>query len=525
MISCDAGRGTIERAARRARSAARVGAESCGHLKPFLPWPRMQTVTRMQSSGRARCRALLVSAVLGALCFGLPGCERREAQDESVHAQTLSALPVLSADRLGLMDAAVAALVRERAALAEARPNDPGVLANFAYALHANGSDADALKVYQRLEAIEVREGRWSLMAARALRSLGRMDEAVASMERAADLGFAGGLPHAYLGFWLLERGDVEASRAAFDQAMRSPQPVINATIGRAQVAIAEGNTQEAMRLLGIARSAAPNERYARYLLGLCLREIGDIDGARIELAVGAGSQVNWSQQDPTLSVVHGHWVGYRRDYNFGSSLLGAGQLDRAATVFEDLHRRHPDDVPVMTALGSVMINQGRSDEAIELLVGGIARAGDHYAIHQTLGLAFERSGHLERALEHSGRAADLHPGMVQTQTQHARQLAAAGRAEEAEVVYRKAIQTNPAHSAASLALAEFLLGHGRREEAVQTLTTSAQLNPGDAEPVVALAHLALEGGQRDRTRQLLELALRINPEHAAARQMLSRLR
>ena len=488
-----------------------------------LPWPRMQIAMRAPPPGRARCRAFLASMVFAALCLAT-GCEREPAGD-APRAASLPALPVMSAQRLAPVDAAVAALVRERAALAEARPNDPAALTSFAYALHANGLEADAVMVYRRLEVAQPKEGRWSLMAARALRSLGRMDEAMTSMQRAADLGFADGVPHAYLGFWLLERGDVDASRAAFDRAMQSPQSVINATIGRAQVALTEGETQEAMRLLGLARTVAPNERYARYLLGLCLREIGDISGAQIELAVGAGSQINWAQQDPTLSEVRSHWVGYRRDYNFGTSLLNAGQLDRAAGVFDDLHRRHPDDVPVMTALASVMVNQGRSGEAIDLLVRGITRTGDHYAMHQTLGLAFERSGQLERALEHSQRATELHPGMVQTQTQYARQLAAADRVEEAEAVYRTAIQTNPAHSAAAIALAELLIGLDRRPEAVQILTTSAQLNPGDAEPVVALAHLALEGGQRDRTRQLLELALRIDPEHAAARQMLGRLR
>jgi len=137
-------------------------------------------------------------------------------------------------------------------------------------------------------------------------------------------------------------------------------------------------------------------------------------------------------------------------------------------------------------------------------------------------------------ALLAAGRAAEAEPVFrqalgagagVAARVGLARSLRVLDRVADAEATYLEAVEVLPSYAPAALGLAELRWEAGRRDEAIQTLIAFLDLDPGHVEGLVRLGCWLQETGREKHAARALDRALHLDPSNRRARQLLDRFR
>lgn len=121
---------------------------------------------------------------------------------------------------------------------------------------------------------------------------------------------------------------------------------------------------------------------------------------------------------------------------------------------------------------------------------------------HMELASAYGRAGRIEDAERHFARAMEIKPDYASASYNHANTLARAGRFAEAATIYQRTLELDPKLARAwhNLALTQKILG--RRQEYVASLAREVELDPG---AVTARLELAENLLALDRNREAIE--------------------
>lgn len=220
-----------------------------------------------------------------------------------------------------------------------------------------------------------------------------------------------------------------------------------------------------------------------------------------------------------------GRRPGFRASphYSEGLHALATGQLELAVHELDKVLREHPDGVEVQQVLAHLYREVGRTERAIEVHRGLIARrdlsrAERAYAL-ASLGTDYRKAGMLDRAAEAYREAL-----LVEPRNLHA--LAGQQKLHEEQREWREAfeIQTRIARMRKSddalvlgflqTELGKEALAGGRREAAEAAFRTALSLDRRVFPAHLALADLWLERDPR-RAAQVLEDAIAAVPERA----------
>ncbi|MCX6349647.1 MAG: tetratricopeptide repeat protein [Candidatus Aureabacteria bacterium] len=135
---------------------------------------------------------------------------------------------------------------------------------------------------------------------------------------------------------------------------------------------------------------------------------------------------------------------------------------------------------------------------------------------YTTMGIAHQKAGRIEEAIGAYESSLRLKPS-ARTEKNLADAFFRAGREEEAEEHYRRAIALDPAFGQIRNDLAQALSARGRKDEAIAQLTEAIRLQPDNAAAHNALASILLELGRKEEASFHYREALRINPRYAIA--------
>jgi predicted Zn-dependent protease len=164
----------------------------------------------------------------------------------------------------------------------------------------------------------------------------------------------------------------------------------------RAAAAIGAGHSEEALRDAGVALAAQSERDDIRLILAQALLGLGRDADADAELARLGAEQ-----------VAAAPWAALRR----ARSLAAAGDPVAAIEVLERTRARHPDELGVCAALGGLLEDEGRLEEALAVREAALRGAPDSAALRNDVAWTLSRLGRdLERAEGLAEAAAREHP-------------------------------------------------------------------------------------------------------------------
>ena len=166
-----------------------------------------------------------------------------------------------------------------------------------------------------------------------------------------------------------------------------------------------------------------------------------------------------------------------------------------------DVVPHHPD---ALHYTGLLAHQQGRTDEAIDLIGQSLALSPNQADWHSNLGIVLQSNGRLADAIAEYERAIAIDPGHANAHSNLGVLLRATGRPEEAEAAYRTAIRLCPDHADAYTNLGILLNGLNRAKEASECFCRAITLRPKhpDARRLLALAHCMI--GEVDEAVKIL---------------------
>ena len=355
-----------------------------------------------------------------------------------------------------------------------------------------------------------------------------------------------------------LAEDDVEGALPLLETAASAPASPAGAAyeLGRALALL--GRREEAVSWLRRAVAESPEDSEARFRLGQLLAQDPDADRAAEGQRLLSGYEENRlraRRRDLLLAAVYDHRVvaGSVVDGTPGAAagqgrndwvellglLLDGGDHVEATRVAQAASVRYPGDpafeigrarahllsgnpaaaaevlAPLVPGSGETL--EGASLSAARWLADARLRGGDPAAaaalfsrvldaggdgvsprIRAAAATAFAMSGDPARALTLFDEVLDRTPGPARAGplSDSALVLEMLGRPGEAESRYRQSLEADPAHTAASLGLAELLLRAGRSGEAAQVLRSALEHAPGDPALRDLLSRAVPGGGQ-----------------------------
>jgi arylsulfatase A-like enzyme/Flp pilus assembly protein TadD len=181
--------------------------------------------------------------------------------------------------------------------------------------------------------------------------------------------------------------------------------------------------------------------------------------------------------------------------------LIALRKRDPAAALdgYRELANSHPDDLMARRTIGAILIELGRTDEAVPVYEELIERQPEGVIGLRTLAFLYMRQGRHEDALNLADAAVALNDESSLSLLIRSVVLSAMGRHDEALETAERAVEYDPRHDAALLQRGELLLRAGRWDDAARSLE---QIDEGDAnryEGLRLLDQALARGGHEER--------------------------
>jgi putative PEP-CTERM system TPR-repeat lipoprotein len=304
------------------------------------------------------------------------------------------------------------------------------------------------------------------LVKAQWLLADGKVDEALATTTAVIARDPTSPAAQYVLGRVHSARNEVDAAITAYQEVLRINPKATEARLGLARLHLADGRPDESVRLAREALNQNPTSADARLLMvrGLLARnELGPAERVLNELAV----------RFPNAAQVH---------TQMGLLSGRKGNNDAARRHFEKALQLDPDDTEALVGIVALDLGSGRRAEA--------------------------RKRVEERLSSRSS------PALL---TLAARTFVAAGDSAAAERVLRQAIEEDPSHLPAFVALGQLYIGLGRLDEARAEFESVARRSPKPAAAITMLGTILEASGQIDAARREYERAVGLDPSAAVA--------
>lgn len=312
-------------------------------------------------------------------------------------------------------------------------------------------------------------------------RQVGRDDLAVHFLTRAT-AGDAGGRAHRDLGHALKSLGRLDEALASYDAALSRDPDLADAHLGRGSIHQERGNLEEAAASLERASSLRPDLADAHFNLGVVSQALG-----RLEQAVGAYGRL--------VALRPGFALGH---FALGGALSGLGRLARAAESYQRAAVTDPLLEEAHLNLARTFTALALPQEARAALERGAEAASQFPRIHHQLGDALAAEGRFEAAVAGYRRAVALLPDLAEAHDGLGKCLLRLERHDDAIVSLGRAVALGIDRAATWMGLGLALHRTGRLGEAVASLRRAALIEP-DAPPILlALGNALSDLGQFD---------------------------
>jgi tetratricopeptide (TPR) repeat protein len=215
--------------------------------------------------------------------------------------------------------------------------------------------------------------------------------------------------------------------------------------------------------------------------------------------------------------------VAKRPDYarahnNLGTVLLNAGRTDEAMAEFLQTSALDPDYAEAHNNRGTVLLQRGRVADAVAQYDEALRLRPAYPKARKNLGVALVAAGRVREAIPEYEEALRLNPDYAEGHYALGNALLQLRQPDAASAEFATAVRLNPDYAEAhnNLGLALF---HRRRDaEAIAEYREALRLKPGDSQAHNNLGNALADSGRLPEAIAEYEEALRLHPDFADAR-------
>jgi len=180
------------------------------------------------------------------------------------------------------------------------------------------------------------------------------------------------------------------------------------------------------------------------------------------------------------------------QEINTLATLFAEARYDDALALAQTITQRFPQHGFGWNALGMVLLQMGRSADALAPMQKAATLASGNSDAHYNLGLTYQALGRIDEAEASYRRALQIKPGDAEVHYNLSLVLRSMGRLDDAVVSCRQAIQFRPNYAEAYFNLGGVLQTQGKMEEAAQNYAQALAFKPDYAEARWSLAMISI---------------------------------
>jgi protein O-mannosyl-transferase len=294
----------------------------------------------------------------------------------------------------------------------------------------------------------------------------GRMEEAIAQYQKAAQINPDYAEAHYNLGTALLQKGSVDEAIVHFQKTLQIKPGFVKTHYNLGTALLQKGRADEAIVHFQKALLINPDDADAHNNLGFAL-----LQKRRVDEAISHCRQA--VQLRPDFAEAHN---------NLGTALLQNGNVDEAITQFQQALQIKPSFVEARNDLGNAFMHKGRVDEAIACYQKALQIKPDFAEARNNLGLALLQKGNVREEIAYFQEALQLEPANATAQNNLAWLLATSAEASlrDGNKAVKLAQEANARTGGEDLTILHTLAAAfaeaGRFPEAVATAQRALQL-------------------------------------------------
>ena len=401
-----------------------------------------------------------------------------------------------------------------RAALV-ARPRDAAANGRLGMILQAYERYEPAAVLFERAHRLVPGEFRWAFYLGVVRGELGRADGAIEALTIAGRLRPGHPTVRLRLAESLLAAGRRRESREQFELIRRERPREAAALYGLGRIAIQDGKLELAADLLRQAIEIYPIYGAAHYAYGLVRRDLGQVEEARLHLALSQEHRLKRPPvDDADLAAVAELNLGAAIHLTRGRALEEAGRVEESIIEHEKALNLRPGLVQAHINLITLYGRRGRIEPALEHYRAALAINPDLTDLHYNHGVLLVGAGRPQEALESFERVIKLNPYHPEAHHNLGVIIEQEGRLNEAAAHYRSALRERPGYRSAHFHLGRILVNQSRLREALDQFQLAVEPAPPAAEEEAPGYFYALGAtwsmlGERQRAIGALREALR----------------
>ena len=386
----------------------------------------------------------------------------------------------------------------------------------------ANGLNAEALEVYQRVIKIDPENPKQWFHLARVHQTLADPAAARDAYKSAMRLGPTYVPARRRLGFLLIDLNDLGGAQTAFEGALQIEPNDIGSNIGLALIWVANHEDARAVsrinHLLNHTPPSSPSMTYLRQLLTAAK------SGGTIEPPdVPDWLQASWP--DPWTAEVEALRTGHSASLERIESLLSKGKPLEAIPLINELLKRKPNDLEAMNLKAAALFALGHWNEGIGVLQDALRLDGSSVTTRLNLSRGYEGRNQLDQALAEVRETLRLNGDLAEAHAREGELLVRLNQPEEAIASLERAATLNPSDFKLRMLLGQTLLDGRKWQQAEAAFLEATQLDPDSTTAHINLAMARAQLGRFKEAHASLIRARALNPSASGLISALAKVR
>ena len=207
------------------------------------------------------------------------------------------------------------------------------------------------------------------------------------------------------------------------------------------------------------------------------------------------------------------YWAAH---YNLGVALKRQGQRDEAIAAHREAARLMPTWSWPHAALASALSEKGDTAGAEAAIREALRLGPDEASVHHGVGVALANLKRLDEAIVHFRRAVELDSKDAKMHCDLGTSLLNQEKLDEAVGCFEKAIELDPKNAKAHLNLGRAKDRQGKKDEALACFKRTIELDPKDSRVHIGLGNLVLDRGKVSEAIECYRRAAELDPRSGA---------